>query len=111
MSKFYVKLIVLAICLFGGTTFLFAQTTVSGTVKDGTTQEGLAGVNIVVKGKVAGTITDKDGKYTLKVNQSPPFTISFSFIGFHTEEKEITEANSTYDFTMNEESLLGQEIV
>jgi len=97
--------------LFAGSAQLLAQTVVSGTVKDGATQEGIAGVNVVVKGKVVGTITDSDGKYTLKVNQAPPLTLTFSFIGFHTEEKEVTDANTTLDITMNEESLLGQEVV
>ncbi|MBS1682894.1 MAG: TonB-dependent receptor [Bacteroidetes bacterium] len=111
MNKIYTKLVVASLLLLAGTTSIFAQSTVSGTIKDGSTQEGLAGVNIVVKGLVVGTITDKDGKYSLKVNQSPPFTLSFSFIGFHTEEKQVTDANSTIDLTMNEESLLGQEVV
>jgi len=101
----------LPILLLAGSAQLLAQSVVSGTVKDGATQEGLAGVNIVVKGKVVGTITDTDGKYTLKVNQAPPFTLTFSFIGFHTEEKEVTDANATLDLVMNEESLLGQEVV
>jgi len=101
----------LPVLLLAGSAQLLAQTVVSGTVKDGTTQEGLAGVNIVVKGKVVGTITDTQGKYTLKVNQAPPFTLTFSFIGFHTEEKEVTDANATLDLVMNEESLLGQEVV
>jgi len=67
----------------------------SGTVKDGTSQETLAGVNIIVKGKVVGTITDTDGKYTLKVNQAPPFNPHLFLIGFHTEDKEVTDANTT----------------
>src|SRR5260221_7442148 len=111
MNILYKKMIVQLLCIVAGTTQLLAQTTISGAVKDGGTQQGLPGVNIIVKGKVAGTITDKDGKYTLKVNQSPPFTIEFSFIGFHSEDKEVTDANATIDLTMSEESLLGQEIV
>src|SRR5579871_2663894 len=110
MNKFYMKLLVFVV-LFVGSAHAFAQTVISGTVKDGGTQEPLAGVNIVVKGKVVGTISDVNGKYNLKVNQAPPFTITFSFIGFHTEDKEITYANTTLDLTMAEESLLGQEIV
>src|SRR5882672_1794168 len=110
MNKFYMKMF-LPLLLLAGSAQLLAQTVVSGTVKDGTSQETLAGVNIIVKGKVVGTITDTEGKYTLKVNQAPPFTLTFSFIGFHTEEKEVTEANTTLDLTMNEESLLGQEVV
>lgn len=105
------KVFVLLLFIMAGTIQLFAQTTVTGTVKDGGTQEALPGVNIIVKGKVVGTITDKDGKYTLKVNQAPPFTLSFSFIGFHTEEYEVKEATATYDLVMQEESMLGQEIV
>jgi outer membrane receptor protein involved in Fe transport len=101
----------LPLLLLAGSAQLLAQTVVSGTVKDASTQEALAGVNIIVKGKVVGTITDSEGKYTLKVSQAPPFTLTFSFIGFHTEDKEVTDANTTLDLTMNEESLLGQEVV
>ena len=110
MHKFYMKML-LPVLLLAGSAQLLAQSVVSGTVKDGTSQQGLAGVNIVVKGKVVGTITDTDGKYSLKVSQAPPFTLTFSFIGFHTEEKEVTDANATIDLMMNEESLLGQEVV
>ncbi|MBS1508620.1 MAG: TonB-dependent receptor [Bacteroidetes bacterium] len=110
MNKFYMKML-LPLLLLAGSAQLLAQSVISGTVKDGSTQETLAGVNIVVKGKVVGTITDSDGKYTLKVAQAPPFTLTFSFIGFRTQEVEIKEANTTYDLTMEEESLLGQEVV
>jgi len=110
MNKFYLKTL-MSLLLLAGSAKLLAQTVISGTVTDGSNQETLAGVNIVVKGKVQGTITSTDGKYSLKVNQSPPFLLTFSFIGFHTEEKQITEANTTLDLIMNEESLLGQEIV
>src|SRR5258708_3157402 len=111
MNILYKKMIVPLLCIVAGTTQLLAQTTISGAVKDGATQQALPSVNLIFKPQVAGTITDKDWKYTLKVNQSPPFTIEFSFIGFHTEEYEVKDATATYDLTMQEESLLGQEIV
>ena len=42
--------------------------TVSGTVLDKTTNDPLIGVSVVVKGVAnAGTITDMDGKFTLKL--------------------------------------------
>ncbi|HCW06989.1 MAG TPA: TonB-dependent receptor, partial [Cytophagales bacterium] len=111
MNKFYLQFAVILLLVVGITQQAAAQTTISGTIKDAGTDQTLAGVNVVVKGTVAGTISDKEGKYTLKVNQTPPFTIVFSFIGFHTEEYEVKDANTTYDLTMKEESLLGQEIV
>ena len=76
MYKFYKKML-LPLLLLAGSAQLLAQTVISGTIKDGSTQEALAGVNIIVKGKVVGTITDTEGKYTLKVNQAPPFTLTF----------------------------------
>ena len=89
-----------------------AQTSVSGQVTDGSTGEPLAGVNIVVKGKVIGTISDGNGNYSLQVDQAPPFTLSFSFIGFESQEIEITNANTTgLNIILDEGSLLGQEVV
>jgi outer membrane receptor protein involved in Fe transport len=90
---------------------VLAQTTVSGTVKDGGSGETVAGVNIVVKGSVAGTITDTKGTFSLKVNQAPPFTLSFSFIGYKSQEVEIKGDFPNLEVTIEEQSLLGQEVV
>lgn len=112
MNKFYYKSVVPLLFMVLGTASLMAQTTISGTIKDSGTQETLAGVNIVVKGKVIGTISDVKGQYNLKVNQAPPLTLVFSFIGFRTQELEIKDANTTgLDVVLEEESLLGQEVV
>ncbi len=112
MKKFYLKAFLPVILLLVGGATALAQSTVSGTVKDGTTSETLAGVNIIVKGRVAGTISDTNGQFNLKVSQSPPFTLSFSFIGFKTQEIEIKDANTTgLDLVMEEQLLLGQEVV
>lgn len=112
MKKFYLKAFLpVFLVLVGGATAL-AQSTVSGTVKDGGNSESLAGVNIIVKGRVAGTISDTNGQFNLKVSQSPPFTLSFSFIGFKTQEIEIKDENTTgLDIVMEEQLLLGQEVV
>ncbi|MBX2894081.1 MAG: TonB-dependent receptor [Cyclobacteriaceae bacterium] len=112
MNKFYRKALVPLLILLCGPATLMAQTTsITGTVKDGTSGESLAGVNIVVKGRVIGTISNTDGQYNLKVNQPPPFTLVFSFIGYATQEFEVTQATSTIDVTLAEQTLLGQEIV
>ena len=90
---------------------VLAQTTVSGTVKDSGSGETVAGVNIVVKGSIAGTISDTKGSFNLKVNQAPPFILSFSFIGYKTQEVEVKETTNNLDVTIEEQSLLGQEVV
>lgn len=112
MSKFYKRsglsttLILLMISVG------FTQTNISGTVTDAT-GETLAGVNILVKGRVIGTISDTKGDFTLTVNDDVlPFTLVFSFIGYTTQEISITESqNSGLKIQLAEQSILGQEIV
>jgi iron complex outermembrane recepter protein len=113
MNKIFTKVLVASfLMLCGFHPNAFAQTTISGQVIDSGTSEPLAGVNIIVKGKVIGTITDVNGGYSLKVSDAPPLTLVFSFIGFTTQEIEITNANTTgLNVTLEEQSLLGQEIV
>ena len=66
MNKYYIRsLIPLAFLLLGTANLMAQSTSISGTVKDAT-GESVAGVNIVVKGRVIGTITDVDGKYSLE---------------------------------------------
>ncbi|MCE7056725.1 TonB-dependent receptor [Algoriphagus sp. AGSA1] len=90
---------------------VIGQTTITGTVTDADTKETLVGVNILVKGKVAGTISDLSGKYSLNVNQAPPLTLVFSMIGYTTQEVEITSNQSTVDIQLMETTILGQEVV
>src|SRR5260221_2118747 len=111
MNKLSVFKFLPMVLLMVSTIAVFGQTTISGTIKDKSTGETLAGVNIIVKGTVAGTISNSDGKFNLKVSQSPPFTLSLSFIGFRTQEVEIKDAATTLDISMEEGTLLGQEVV
>ena len=73
--------------LFG--VFSFAQTTVTGTIND---ESGLPlpGANIIVVGTSSGAISDFDGKFSLTVNQEPPFTVQISSVGFTSANEEIT---------------------
>ncbi|GGF26656.1 membrane protein [Echinicola rosea] len=91
---------------------LAQETTIKGTVKDATTAETLIGVNILVKGKVVGTVTDLDGNFSLTVQQAPPLTLVVSMVGFTSKEIQITSSvNTDLDITLEEQTLLGQEVV
>ena len=112
MKKLYLKSLIPVLFLMMGTAAAIAQSTVSGTVKDGGTGDALAGVNIIVKGRIIGTITDTKGQFSLKVSQAPPFTLSLSFIGYGTQDIEVKDANTTgLEVALAEQSLLGQEVV
>jgi iron complex outermembrane recepter protein len=92
---------------------LLAQSsiTVAGKVTDANTQEGLAGVNIYVKGKVTGTTTDYQGNYSLTTTTEPPLTLVFSFVGFETKEQVITGSQPALNITLAERALMGAEVV
>ena len=112
MNEFYKRAVLPFLFLVCGASAVVAQTTISGTIKDAGNSETLAGVNIIVKGTVTGTTSDKDGNFSLKVNQAPPFTIGLSFIGYKTQEIEVTGSNaSSINVSLEEQNLLGQEVV
>lgn len=112
MMKIFTKWSLLLLLLVGSFSITYAQSTsISGQVTDAATGDPLAGVNIIVKGKVTGTISDPDGNYQLSVNQAPPFTLQYSFIGFNTTEVEVTESGAVINVPLDEGTLLGQEVV
>ena len=79
----------------------YGQVTVSGVVGDET--EPLIGVSVSVVGTTTGTITDIDGKYQLKVPSGS--TVSFSYIGFKTQQFRIDrdqELNVVLEPELNE---------
>jgi iron complex outermembrane receptor protein len=87
-------------------TLAFAQNRVSGTVtsKNG---EPLIGVNVREAGTTNGSITNVDGKYSLNVERGK--TLTFSFIGFVTQEVEVTQ--NVINVTMSEDTELLDEVV
>ncbi|MBL3658488.1 TonB-dependent receptor [Fulvivirga sediminis] len=111
MKKTFYQGVLLILFFVGSIHLSLAQTTLSGTVKDAETGGPLAGVNIIVKGKVIGTISAPDGTYSLTVQEAPPFTLVFSFIGYTPQEKEVTGGISKIDVSLAAETMLGQEVV
>jgi TonB-linked SusC/RagA family outer membrane protein len=61
---------------------------VSGRVIDKSTNEGLPGVSVIVKGTTTGTATDADGRYALNVAGNSA-TLQFKFLGYVTAEQAV----------------------
>jgi len=88
----------------------FAQSTISGSVKD-SKNEPIPGANIKVVGEPSGSVTDGDGKFTVKVTKKPPFTIEVSSIGFATQKVQVTTAGQKVDVVLKTVDTQLDEIV
>ena len=82
---------------------------VRGTVTDASSGDPVPGTTVRVLASSIGTITDVDGQYEISL---PPGqrTLSFSFVGYRTQEIEVPEGQSQLNVRL-EEDLLGLDEV
>lgn len=82
--------------------------TVSGQVVD-SNGESIIGANVMEKGTTNGTITDFDGKFSLKV--APNATLVISYIGYKTIEIKVSDIKAGQAITLHENSEMMDEVV
>jgi TonB-dependent starch-binding outer membrane protein SusC len=88
----------------------FAQSvTVTGTVTSVEDGLPLPGVNIVIKGTTSGTVTDIDGRYSLRVESNQ--TLVYSFVGFESQEAEVGNRNVIDIVLQLDSKTLGEVVV
>lgn len=104
------KLFLVALVLFGTATIV-AQTTITGTVNDASLGGPLPGANIKVLRKSVGTSTDFNGKFTMTVTDTPPFTIEVSSLGYQSKNVEITKNNQVVEVSLTENATSLDEVV
>lgn len=90
------------------TTILAQSKTINGTVISSTDKQPLIGVSVLVKGTTNGTITDMDGKFSIKANKSS--VLVFSFIGLKAIEKTVG-SESVLKIEMTDDTQLLNEVV
>lgn len=101
---------ILVLILFSFT-FSYAQTTkVTGTVTD-ESGSSVAGANVVVKGKITGTVSDAKGYFELNTTQPLPFTLTISMVGFQKQQVEVTTTSVNLNIKLIESSEVMDEIV
>ncbi|MEQ8473699.1 MAG: TonB-dependent receptor [Marinoscillum sp.] len=84
------------------------QITVTGTVIDPDSNEGLPGVTVLEKGTTNGTISDVEGNY--KISVDPQSTLVFSFVGYSSKELAVNR-RSVIDVTMEPDVQSLEEVV
>ncbi|WP_025664521.1 TonB-dependent receptor [Aquimarina megaterium] len=87
-----------------------AQTTISGKVVDDGNQP-IPGANITLKNSSSGTVTDFDGIFTLTVQESPPFTIIASSVGFESSSIDISSQTTDLTIVLKEGTELDEVII
>lgn len=99
-------LLICMICLWTFPTW--AQTTVTGTVNDAT-GNALPGVTVQLKGTTVATTTSGNG--TFQINAPSTGTITFSMIGYGTQEVNINNRTSLFVILESESELVEEVVV
>lgn len=95
-----------------------ALITISGTIKDGENNQRLEYVHIIAQGNNLATITNKNGKFTLKADSSYfPLTLEFSHIGYQknrmqvaaSQKEELEIKMKPHSFLLNEATVLPND--
>lgn len=103
--KIYLFIVSLFFC---GITY--AQTSISGSVKDSKNQP-IPGANVKVVGDSAGTVTDGDGNFSLSTSKKPPFDIEVSSVGYGSTTASVTANNQKMNVSLSEQQTQLDEIV
>jgi TonB-linked SusC/RagA family outer membrane protein len=85
------------------------QSSVSGKVKSSEDSSPIPGVNILVKGTSAGTISDANGDYTISVTGVDAVLV-FSFVGYLTQEIPVN-GKTVIDITLATDAKQLSEVV
>ena len=88
LNKYYLAF--MAVILFSNA---YTQTQISGSVNDAEDMVGIPGVNVIIDGTNAGTVTDLDGNFSLTTSQNLPLTIVVSYVGYSAQRVQVTSAN------------------
>ncbi|WP_445453045.1 TonB-dependent receptor [Flavobacterium sp. 25HG05S-40] len=88
----------------------YAQTSVSGSVKD-SKNEPIPGANVKVAGESTGTVTDSDGNFTLSTTKTPPFDLEVSSVGYGTKKVSVSSNNQKVTAILADEETKLDEII
>ncbi|MDR1783752.1 MAG: SusC/RagA family TonB-linked outer membrane protein [Dysgonamonadaceae bacterium] len=87
----------------------FAQTTITGVVKDFEMKEPMIGVVVNVKSTTNATTTDIDGKFSIRASEGS--IIQFSMLGYKKLEKKVTAKEKEWEIILEPDETVLQEVV
>ncbi len=100
----------LLILTFGLSSVFAQENIVNGKITDKETGEELIGATVVIKGTTIGTVTDLNGNFELKTNQTPPVTIGVNFLGYLSIERSVNDFSAPIKIKMEPDIVLMDEV-
>lgn len=102
-------LVVVLLCLLGGIQQALAQQAISGSVKD---SQGtpMISASVKVKGTSIGTLTDKDGAFTIKLPAGKT-VLTISYVGYESTEVNTASKDFSPAIVLKESSSLKDVLV
>ena len=100
---------ILSMMLVLMSTFIFAQTNVTGVVID-SNNTPIPGANVVFD-TTTGSVSDFNGEFSIDVDAKPPFTLTVSSIGFETMTLTVSDSDASVTVTLSDSENLLDEVV
>ena len=89
--------------------------TISGTVTDVQTGQGIPGVNVVIVGTQKGAATNAEGAYTIEEVEAGTYSLRASFVGYGSQTREDVQVRfgetTTINFQLRESAADLDEVV
>ncbi|MCH5688368.1 carboxypeptidase-like regulatory domain-containing protein [Niabella sp. W65] len=96
------KSILLLVAFVSATLNIFAQNSISGTVKDETTNENLAGASIYIADLKTGATTDTNGSYKINNLKRGTYLLEINYTGYQPIIEKISiDKDTVMDFLLS----------
>jgi hypothetical protein len=82
---------------------------IKGTVKD-ESGNPLEGVTVIIKGVLGGAVTNKEGKFTIKLKEANA-VLEFSSVGFNPVQIQVDASKTVVEVVLKEKSAVLNEVV
>jgi hypothetical protein len=104
------KLLLSLLLLLSVTMTAIAQQVVTGVVKDRQTGDALSHVSITAEGSEVHTVTNDDGRFTLKVTNAPKY-IQLSHIGYKTRRQQLNGRTKDLQIMLTSHTVSLDELI
>lgn len=97
-------------CLLFCSSWLSAQISIKGKVRDAETGEDIIGASVGLVNATGGTLTNYEGEFVLKV-ESLPVTLKIAYTGYELLELEVKDAAQKIDVRLATSSIIMDEAI